>query len=527
MSLNNGSNTSADVYYAEHDKGIRASTFSSSVAAMVAPSHKGRVGVPVLTVGKSGFRAEFGAPDLKLTVAHIQAEQFFTEGSQLYFVRVANNARYGSARITTLNGFAVANPSNVGYSDPEEYAFNDEDILFINGVDQGAWNNDIEVMVYPDTFDPANELFVVDVFYGNSQVAVESFRCTLREQTNGYGQQTGIQHQLNSSKYIRARVNYDHPKLKSFPEMRLINSLVRVGLSHGSNGDPVTIDQIIDAWDEYEDPEDIQVTMLLNSGYAIPAVQHKMLQIAEDRGDCLAILDVPREMQTTQKAVEYRRNVLNANTSFGALYSPDVAVRTEDNVQVLIPPSGYIAAVYARTDRVAAEWFAPAGITRGKVAADGLSQTYLQGDRDVLDVNQINFIHKMPGTGLVVWSQETLQSHASPLSNIHVRRLLNTLQVTIRGVSMMSLFEQNDPTLWVELREAATNVLAPVKRGRGLYGYEVICDESNNPVEYQASGDTVLDVYLDVMMVTKRIHLNANIVRRGQIEFAISLLDRN
>lgn len=527
MNLNNGSNTSADVYYAEHDKAVRADTFSPSTAAMVAPSHKGRVGVPTLTVGVEEFHRKFGMPDLNLTVAHTQAEQFFTEGSQLYFVRVANNALYGSTRIVTKDSFAVAHATVAGYAEPEDYMFALDDILFIHGVDQGVWNNDIEVMLYPDTFDPANEMFIVDVFYGNNSVAVESYRVTLREKLDGYGNQLSIEHQLRSSLYIRARVNYDHPGLKHNPGARLINALVRTGLAHGDNGERVTIDQIMDGWDMFEDPEDVQVTLLLNSGYANPSVHHKILQIAEERGDAFAILDVPREFQETQRAVEYRRNVLNANTSFGALYAPDIMVRTRDNVKVWIPPSGYIAAAYARTDRDTAEWFAPAGITRGKVPAEALYQDYKQPHRDVLDQNQINFIHKMPGTGLVIWSQETLQSHKSPLSNIHVRRLLNTLQVTIRSVSMMSIYEQNDPVLWGELIHGAEGVCGPIKAGRGLYGYKIVCDESNNPPELQASGDTVLDVYLDVMMVTKRIHLNANVVRRGQIEFAISLLDRN
>lgn len=526
MNLNNGSNTAADVYYGEYDKSVRAGFHSSSVAALVGASRKGPVGVPTLATSRQQFRDLFGAPDYALGVAHVHAEQYFSEGNQLYFVRIAEESKYATGRIAYEQGLSVPRPTVRGFEDVQEYVFDSQDVVLFYAADQGKWGDDVEVMLYPDTFDPDEELFIVDVFYQNKNMAAETFRCTLREKQDGYGRQLGIEHVLKASKYVRARVNFDHATLVQQPEYALINSLVRLSLSHGDDGLPVTEDQVIDAWDHFEDPEDLPVTLLLNGGWSTPNVHRKMLQLAEDRGDAFAILDLPADMQTVQKAVEYRRNILNTSSSYGALYGPNVQVRTDDNTLVNVPPSGFVSAVYARTDREAAEWFAPAGITRGKVAAEGVTIKYLQGDRNVLDQNQINFIHVMPGTGLVLWSQETLQAHKSSLSNIHVRRLLNMLRVMIRNVSYISLFEPGDQILWTELHDSAVGVLEPVKRGRGLYGYEVICDESNNPPEIQANGDTVIDIYLDAIMVAKRIHLNANVVRRGQVEYAVNLLDR-
>lgn len=525
--LNNGSNTSAGVYEAVHDNSVRGTATSPSIGAMVGPSDRGPVGVPTLITSKQGFRNKFGAPNPSLTLAHFCAEQFLSEASQLYFTRVANNAKLGSVRVSTVDHYATAVPSVSGYDNIEDYAFNESDILFIAAVNPGDWNNNVSVLMYPDTFDPNEELFIVEVFEGNNFVPVESHRVTLREVTDGYGRQTCIEDVLKAKdSRIRVRVNYNHPQLRRNEKERLINSVVRADLSQGSNGDKTTIDDIINGWDVYEDTEEVTVTLLINGGYAIPAVQQKMLEIAESRGDAFAILDVPSTEQTTQRAVAYRRNTLNANTSFGALYLPDLQVISEDNIQVWVPPSGFVAACYARTDRVAAEWFAPAGLTRGKVAADAVRHTYRQGDRDALDSNQINFVHRMPGHGLVLWSQETLQAHASALSNIHVRRLINSMQSAIKIAALIGVYEPNDDILRMQLRQISESILSPIKRGRGLYGYEIICDETNNTPELIASGDTILDVYIDPMMITKRIHLNANVVRTGQVSFQVSLQDR-
>lgn len=525
--LNNGSSTSAGVYGAIDDQSVRGVAVSSSIAAMVGPSRRGPVGVPTLNVDKKGFRAKFGVPDASLTYAHFCAEHFLEEGSQLYFNRVAKNALYGSVRIATVGSFATIDLSVEGFADPEDYAFNEQDVLFLYGIDPGVWNNDLRIVAYPNTADRTGEQFVLEVYEGASTVAVEVYRATLREQLDGYGRQLGIVEQLSQkSTRLRARLNTNHPKYVANPANNLVNTVISGDLTYGSDGDPIDMDDIIDGWDAYADVEEITVTLLINGGYTSPAVHLKMADVAEQRGDAFAILDMPSDSQTSQLAVQYRRNALNLNSSFAGIYTPDLNILNDDNVTIWCPPSGYVAACYARTDRVAAEWFAPAGVTRGKILANGVRQVYKQGDRDMLDQNQVNFVHKMPSYGLVLWSQETLQSIASALSNIHVRRLMNSLQASLKNAALAGVYEPNDKELRLTLTRIADDILAPIKRGRGLYGYEIICNDTNNTSELIASGDVILDVYVDPMMIAKRIHLNAIVTRTGQLTASITTTDR-
>ena len=525
--LNNGSSTSAGVYGGTEDNSVRGVAVSSSIGAMVFPSHRGPVGVPTLAVDKKGFRKKFGNPDANLTYGHFCAEHFLEEASQLYVTRVARNALYGSVRVATVNNYATIDQSVEGFADPEDYAFNEQDVLFVYGADPGKWNNDIRIVLYPDVSDSLGEKFVLEIYEGSSTVASEVYRATLRDKLDGYGTQLNIETQLEEAKSIvRVRVNREHPKYLVNDGLRLVNSVITGDLTWGNDGDLTTIDDIIEGWDSFADVEEVTVTLLINAGYANPAVQLKMLDLAETRGDAFAILDLPSNSQATQAAVAYRRNSLNANTSFGALYGPDLKILNDDNVSIWCPPSGFVAACYARTDRVAADWFAPAGVTRGKILANGVRQVYKQGDRDVLDQNQINFVRTMPSYGLVLWSQETLQAQASALSNIHVRRMLNSMMASLKIAALAGVFEQNDKTLRLQLTAIAEAILGPIKRGRGLYGYEIICNNSNNTPELEASGDVILDVYVDPMMIAKRIHLNAIVPRTGQIQYAITTTDR-
>ena len=69
-------------------------------------------------------------------------------------------------------------------------------------------------------------------------------------------------------------------------------------------------------------------------------------------------------------------------------------------------------------------------------------------------------------------------------------------------------------------------MLSPIKAGRGLDWYAIVCDETNNPPEVEANGDLLIDVFLDPTRYTKRIHICATVPRVGEIEFALQLIDK-
>jgi phage tail sheath protein FI len=161
-------------------------------------------------------------------------------------------------------------------------------------------------------------------------------------------------------------------------------------------------------------------------------------------------------------------------------------------------------------------------MNRGGLNILGLREVYNQGDRDALDPAQINALRVIYGSGIKVWGSSTMQTKASALSEISVRRLMIMLEQSIARAALYSVFEQNDLYLRARLADLASSFLEPIKRGNGIYDYAVICDDYNNPPEVVANGDTVLDVYIDPALPVKRIHLNAIIAKTGGISFALS-----
>lgn len=507
---------SAGVYVNEIDLSQQVVGASSSIGVIVGESNRGPAGVTQLVTSTKQFLELFGKPDARVSYLHYCALAFLEHGSRLYVTRVAPEALYGGASVYLNNNLNASESWVAGADDPLLVPFQPSDLFHVYGSDPGTWNNDIQVRVYPNTtLDDGT--FYVDVYTAGQGQPVERFLVHLNYKVDGYGVQLNIQENINKrSSYIRVAQNYDQAGFMANPEQHFINTLVTLDLTGGVNPRKATTGEIMQAWDLYEDPEVIDINILINGGYSTPAIQLKMAQLCEDRMDCIAVLDVPSMEQSLQDAVNYRRNTLMLDSSYAALYGPDYLILDQYNdLKLYIPPSGHVAGAYARTDTEFELWFAPAGMNRGRLNILGVRKVYNQGDRDALYDNQVNGTRVIIGAGIKIWGADTLQTKASSLSNVSVRRLMIFLEKSLSEAALYSVFDPNDYILRAQLVELCERFLLPIKNARGLYTFGVICDDSNNLPATIAAGDLILDVYVDPVLPAKRIHLTAIVNKTG------------
>lgn len=531
MTLYNGSNTAAGVYAGEEDNTYITTTLYSATGAMVGDSNRGPVGVPTLCTSKKQWKQYFGKRDASLTFAHFAAERFLGVAQQLYFVRVDTGALYGSGSFVTQDDLCVPYLARQGFTDPStEYDFGSSEIILFYAVDPGAWNNNLRVVVYPDTSDVDNEQFVVEVYESSYSSPVESYRATLRDKVNGLGKQLNIVDQLEAASYsrIRAVVNTSHPQyVASSGATRTINAVAYVDFSYGENGSSATVGQIVDAWDLFSNEDEYDIRLLINAGYSDVSVQQQMLALCESRRDCFAILDMPSDLQgSVTEMVTYRRDTLAADTSFGAIYTADILESTDEDPTIYVPPSGAIAAVFANSDAAEQVWFAPAGVIRGVISdITGVRYTYELNERNILDQNQINFIHKFKSYGLCVFAAKTLTATESARTDIPVRRMINLIETEAKYNIMGELFDPNDPYLWTTLKTLVESILAPIKAGRGLYSYSVKCDSDTNPAAQIANGDVAVQYTIEPVRYAKRLLFTTTLSATGDIATAVQYVE--
>jgi phage tail sheath protein FI len=508
--------SSAGVYVNEIDLSQRVQAVSSSIAAIVGESVRGPVGQRTMVTDTKQFLALFGKPNAKTSFMHYCALAYLEFGNRLYVTRIAPQALHGGVVFGTLNGLSTVAPFVAGISDPTLQNFVGTDLFTIVGANPGAWNSELSVSVYPNT--KANDgTFFIDVMSLGSARPVEKYLVHLNYVIDGYGVQINVEEHINKrSSLIRIVQNRVQPEFVTNPNRIFINTLLHSQLAGGVDAIKATTSDIITGWELYRDVEQVDVNLLINGGYSIPAIQKNMDDICTQRMDCMAILDVPSTEQAVSNAINFRRNTLMLDSSYSALYCPDYMILDEYNdINIYVPPSGHIAGVYARTDSEAELWFAPAGMNRGRLNIRGVLQNYNQGDRDALYDSQINATRVIPGAGIKVWGADTLQTMASALSNVNVRRLMMFLEKSLGIAALYSVFDPHDVVLRAALKDICERFLKPIKDARGVYAFGVQCDEFNNPPEIVAAGDLNLDIYIDPALPVKRIHLTAIVSKTG------------
>lgn len=289
-----------------------------------------------------------------------------------------------------------------------------------------------------------------------------------------------------------------------------------VELSGGANGVPESTDS--SAWigtpgDDvspatglqiFRNREAVAISLLATPGIYHSDVVNEIIDIAEvERGDCLAIIDPPPSL-TPNQVIQWHNGqsglssspTVALNSSYAALFWPWCQIADSYNSvstvtgvrgqKLFLPPSAFAIEAIAFTDLISDPWFAPAGLTRGRITGiTGVQYKPTQGDRDVLysGGNAVNSIATFNQTGVAIWGQRTLQRIPTALDRINVRRLMIYLRERIQASVLTFVFEQNNESLWLQFKDTINPFMRSVRNGQGITDYKIVMDSSTNPPE--------------------------------------------
>ena len=264
--------------------------------------------------------------------------------------------------------------------------------------------------------------------------------------------------------------------------------------------------------------DDYQFNILLTPGlYEDPSYTSQISSIitnTQNRGDNIFILDPVAYNSNVSTVVS---KAATRNTSYAAEYWPWCQIVDPGTGNLVwVPASTVIAGVYAYNDSVSEPWFAPAGINRGGLSqVVRVEQKLSQGSRDTLYTGKVNPIATFPGTGIVVYGQKTLQTRASALDRVNVRRLLIVLKSYISQVANNLVFEQNSIATRNQFLSQVNPYLTSVQQRQGLYAYKVIMNDTNNTPDVIDRNELVGQIYLQPTKTAEFIYLDFNVTPTG------------
>lgn len=244
------------------------------------------------------------------------------------------------------------------------------------------------------------------------------------------------------------------------------------------------------------------------------AVTSECINMVTDRGDAFYVMDLIDVNATVAQAANATQGLDN---SYTGVYYPWVKILdATTNRPMFVPPSVVIPGAYAKNDRIAAPWFAAAGLNRGGLGQVIETKNKLsQPERDILYASRINPIAQFPGQGAVVWGQKTLQVKASALDRINVRRLLIELKKFVSNTSRNLVFDQNTLVTRNRFLNIVNPYLESVQQRQGLYAYRVQMDETNNTSDVIDRNMLVGAIYLQPTKTAEFILIDFNLTPTG------------
>lgn len=185
----------------------------------------------------------------------------------------------------------------------------------------------------------------------------------------------------------------------------------------------------------------------------------------------IGVLDAPEGSSMT----EIRAFRGRFDSKYAAMYHPWIEIfdPTERPAQgapprrLMLPPSGFVCGIYARSDIERGVHKAPANeVVRGLTRFEANINKERQ---DVLNPEGINALRFFEGRGNRVWGARTISSDPE-WKYVNVRRLFIYVEHSIDLGTQWAVFEPNNARLWANIRETVENFLLVLWQNGALLG---------------------------------------------------------
>ncbi|MEV4319582.1 phage tail sheath subtilisin-like domain-containing protein [Actinocrispum sp. NPDC049592] len=237
---------------------------------------------------------------------------------------------------------------------------------------------------------------------------------------------------------------------------------------------------------------------------AAPAIQQLVLAHCEKLQDRFAIFDCAENadpLDAGPTGVLAHRAALGSDRGYAALYYPWIQIADPAGEGTLmVPPSGHVAGVFARSDAVRGVHKAPAN--EPITGALGLRRLLDDVEQGELNIEGVNVLRVFGGGGRpVVWgARTTAPAHETAWRYVSVRRLFLFIEESIQEGLRWAVFEPNDLSLRKRLERTVTEFLSRVWGSGALFGastaeaFYVKIDNENNPPAIRELGQIVVEI---------------------------------
>ena len=285
-------------------------------------------------------------------------------------------------------------------------------------------------------------------------------------------------------------------------------------LSGGTDDYAYTTGEISAAYTLFQDTEDTDLDFVLMGGSMGSEADTKtkaggVAAVANTRKDCIAFISPWNGAQVAtsggsaltpalqlSKTIDFFESIGSSSyvvKDSGIKYTYD---RFNDKYRY-IGCNGDIAGLCVSTSTIGDDWISPAGTSRGGLQnVVKLAFNPNKAARDDLYTSAINPVVAFPGSGPILFGDNTALASPSAFDRINVRRLFLNIEKRARALAEGVLFEQNDTVTRASFNAALSGYLSEIQARRGGTDYLVVCDDTNNTPEIIDRNEFVAEIFV-------------------------------
>ncbi len=290
------------------------------------------------------------------------------------------------------------------------------------------------------------------------------------------------------------------PAPPAAPPASLRAAVSAVALAAGAAEDlaGLTDDDYVRALDTLREVDDVNLIAIPDRPVAV--VQQALIAHCEQMADRFAVLDTPSRLELFGAgSVEAHRRSTDSTRGYAGLYYPWLRVApAREGPPILVPPSGHVCGVIARSDNARGVHKAPANeIVNGALDVERTMSDVDQGQLNLQGVNVIRVFQQ--GGRPVLWGARTTATDRS-WQYVNIRRLFLFLEESIQEGIRWAVFEPNNLGLWEKLKRTIRAFLLQQWRDGALFGataeeaFYVRTDETLNPDNERALGRLTIEI---------------------------------
>ena len=306
----------------------------------------------------------------------------------------------------------------------------------------------------------------------------------------------------------------------------LTDSAMTSNLGGGHDGATLGNSDFLAGYDLFEDKLTTEIDFLIAPSYGSASngatIVNDLTSIATDRKDCIVVASVDKNGVVGKTNSQQSANAVTfvdglTKSSYLVVDNNYLKVFDKYNDKYInIPACSSTAGLMAASDIIADPWYSPAGQRRGNYrGVTDIIANPNQTQRDQLYKAGVNPIANIPGSGLILFGDKTLESRPSAFDRINVRRLFIAIEKSIGEAAKNVMFEFNDEFTRAEFTNIVEPFLRRVKGRRGITDFRVVCDDTNNNQEVIDNNQFVANIFVKPARSINFVQLNFVAVRTG------------